>query len=228
MLNPSDLPNKVTQTVEDVKTIAEGVLKGKTNTPEYNTAMNDLHYGGAEWGPGAGVGLDSKFKEGYIKKYGETIKPGESKTFAGGTYLETVVNDQVKCPYANNQVMTKEECLARKYGFDDYAVFSAWLKGVKTALKASGKDPNSMSLDAIVAYGKKLDEQVGKWSREHRDDFTLTTWDNGEYKTNEELGRLWGERWEAIAKYEKTHPPKHVLPVVPKRGPGNHVRVYPR
>ena len=244
-LNPSDLPGKAKQTAEDIGTIVEGVLTGKTNTPEYNTAKTNLQYGGAEYAPGnARIG-----KEGNIHKYGKVIKPGESKTFAGGTYIETVVNNQVKCPYANNQVLTKEECLARKYGFDDYAVFNAFLEGTKTALKADGKDPNSMSLDAIVAYGKALKKKQEQYQSTYQlsagkpdpecivtpekaakmsDEELRALYEKCKAKKNSnvvvhnystsELAKLYGMRWNAVAKkYSKNEPVKHVLPVDPRR-----------
>ncbi len=244
-LNPSDLPEKAKETAEDIGTVAKGVLTGKTNTPEYNTAMSDLHYGGAEWEPG-NAKID---RERGIHKYGTTIKPGESKTFAGGTYIETVKNNLVKCPYAGNQLLTKEECLARKYGFDDYAVFSAWLTGVKTALKASGKDPNSMSLDAIVAYGRELKKKQEQYQSTYQlsagkpdlecivtpekaakmsDEELRELYEKCKAKQNSqvvvhnystsELAKLYGMRWNAVAKkYSKNEPVKHVLPVDPRR-----------
>lgn len=159
ILDPSDLPNRVEQTARDIETIIKGTITGKQNTPEYNEAMSNLHYGGAEWEPGK-VALPKDFhKTGEIKKYGTKVKPGETKTFAGGWYTETVVNNVVKCPYAGGELMTKEECLARKYGFSDYANFKAWLDSVKYRLKLEGKDPSSMSLDQLVQWGRKFDAE---------------------------------------------------------------------
>lgn len=227
VVNPSDLPEKAKGTAEDIATIVEGVLTGKTNTPEYNTAKTNLQYGGAEWEPG-NAKVD---KEGNIHKYGTTIKPGKSKTFAGGTYIEEVHSNLVKCPYAGNQLLTKEECLARKYWFSDYANFSAWLQGVKYRLKIEGKDPSNMSLDQIVAWGRKFDAEKRKHSDSkptlgrHEPDECHIPADKAakmsdeelralyekckrksqsqvvpSYKTNQELGELYGKRWEAVAR----------------------------
>ncbi|WP_457751046.1 hypothetical protein [Thermococcus sp.] len=159
-LNPSDAPGKFKETGEDIWTIIKGTLTGKQNTGEYHKAMTDLHYGGPQWGPGTGFDT-SKIKQGILRKYGQDIKPGETKTFAGGTYTETVVSNMVKCKYAGGEVLSKEDCLARKYGFTTYAQFNAWLSGVKAALKAAGKDPSSMSLDQIVKYGRELSKKKG-------------------------------------------------------------------
>jgi len=152
-------PEKLKETAEDVWTIIKGTITGEQNTPEYNEAMSNLHYGGAEWEPGK-VALPKDFhKTGEIKKHGTKVKPGETKTFAGGWYTETVVNNMVKCPYAGGEVMTKEDCLARKYGFSDYANFKAWLDSVKYRLKLEGKDPSNMSLDQLVQWGRKFEKE---------------------------------------------------------------------
>lgn len=165
-LNPSDAPEKFKQTGEDIVTIVKGTLTGEQNTGAYNKAMTDLHYGGPQWGPGTGFNV-SKIKQGIIRKYGQDIKPGQTVTFAGGTYTETDVNNMVKCQYAGGEVLTKEDCLARKYGFKTYAQFNAWLSGVKSALKAEGKDPSNMSLDQIVKYGRELEKKKEEWRKQN-------------------------------------------------------------
>ncbi|WP_297065647.1 hypothetical protein [Thermococcus sp.] len=170
-LNPSDAPEKFKKTAKDIETIVEGTLTGKQNTPEYNKAMTDLHYGGAQWGPGTGVDT-SKIKQGILRKHGQDIMPGETKVFHGGTYTETVVNNMVKCQYASGEVLTREDCLARKYGFSTYAQFNAWLEGVKAALKAEGKDPSQMSLDQIVKYGMELERKKEEWKKQNPDKAT--------------------------------------------------------
>jgi len=154
-LDLTDAPEKFKKTGEDIETIVKGTLTGKQNTPKYNDAMARLHYGGHEWEPGSAK-VD---KEGNIHKYGHVVKPGETKVFHGGTYTETVVSNMVKCDTAGGEVLSKEDCLARKYGFSTYAQFSAWLSGVKAALKAAGKDPSRMTLDQIVKYGRELEKK---------------------------------------------------------------------
>ncbi|AIU70205.1 hypothetical protein TEU_07595 [Thermococcus eurythermalis] len=178
-LNPSDAPGKFKETGEDIWTILKGTFTGEQNTPEYNKAMTDLHYGGPQWGPGTGFDT-SKIKQGILKKYGQDIMPGETKVFAGGTYTETVVNNMVKCQYAGGEVLTKEDCLARKYGFMTYAQFNAWLEGVKARLKAMGKDPNAMSIDEIVEWGRKFENEKEKWKKQNPDKATpvLESWNN--------------------------------------------------
>jgi len=167
-LNPSDAPEKFKETGEDILTIVKGTLTGKQNTGGYNKAMTDLHYGGPQWGPGTGFDT-SKIKQGILKKYGQDIMPGETKTFHGGTYTETVVNNMVKCQYAKGEILTKEDCLARKYGFSTYAQFNAWLSGVKAALKASGKDPSGMSIDEIVKFGREMERKKEEWKKQNPD-----------------------------------------------------------
>ncbi|AHL23866.1 hypothetical protein [Thermococcus nautili] len=167
-LNPSDAPEKFKETGKDIVTIITGTLTGKQNTPEYNDAMAHLHYGGHEWEPGSGK-VD---KAGNIHKYGHVVKPGKTKVFHGGTYTETVVNNMVKCQYAGGEVLTKEDCLARKYGFMTYAQFNAWLEGIKSALKAEGKDPSRMSLDQIVKYGRELEKKKEEWKKQNPDKAT--------------------------------------------------------
>jgi hypothetical protein len=162
-LNPSDAPEKAKKTGEDIITIVKGTIEGKQNTPEYNKAMADLHYGGYEWEPGS-ARIDQNYN---IHKYGTVVKPGQTKTFTGGTYTETVANNMVKCQYAGGDILPKEDCLARKYGFSTYAQFNAWLSGVKAALKADGKDPSRMNLDRIVEYGRELEKKNREWKKQH-------------------------------------------------------------
>lgn len=175
-LNPSDAPGKFKQTGEDIATIIIGTFTGKQNTPEYNDAMARLHYGGHEYEPGS-ADVD---EEGNIKKYGTTVKPGETKVFHGGTYTETVVSNMVKCVYAGGEVLTQEDCFARKYGFMTYAQFNAWLEGVKARLKAMGKDPNAMSIDEIVEWGRKFENEKEKWKKQNPDKATpvLESWNS--------------------------------------------------
>jgi len=168
-LNPSDAPGKFKETGKDIATIITGTLTGKQNTGEYNEAMNRLHYGGPQWGPGTGFDT-SKIKQGILKKYGQDIMPGETKVFAGGTYTETVVSNIVEDPWGG--YTTKEEALAHKYGFRTYAQFNAWLEGVKAALKAEGKDPSRMSLDQIVKYGRELEKKKEEWKKQNPDKAT--------------------------------------------------------
>lgn len=168
-LNPSDAPGKFKQTGEDIATIITGTFTGKQNTPEYNDAMARLHYGGHEYEPGS-ADVD---EEGNIKKYGTTVKPGETKVFHGGTYTETVVNNLVKPPHSSEPI-PKEDALAMKYGFSTYAQFNAWLSGVKAALKAAGKDPSGMSLEQIVKYGRELERKKEEWRKQNPDKATPT------------------------------------------------------
>jgi len=215
-LDPSDAPEKFKQTGKDIWTIIKGTFTGRQNTPEYNDAMARLHYGGHEWEPGS-ARVD---KEGNIHKYGHVVKPGKTKTFAGGTYTETVVSNMVKCQYAGGEVLTKEDCLARKYGFSTYAQFNAWLAGVKAALKAAGKDPSRMSIDQIVKYGRELEKKKEEWKQnptpvldaQHKD--TLPAY------MKKQAG-IEAKRWEAVARlYNKERkskpvpsPPAKILPI---------------
>jgi len=160
-LNPSDLPNKAKKDLNAIETIITGVLTGKTDSPKYNEALSQLHYGGPEWEPGSAPPVNPKNP--VLKRYGQEVKPGESKTFAGATYLEKDVNNMVKDPWGG--YATKEDALAHKYGFPTYAQFNAWLEGVKAALKAAGKDPNTMSLDEIVKYGRELERKKEEWKK---------------------------------------------------------------
>jgi len=164
-INPTDVPEKFKETGEDIWTIIKGTLTGEQNTPDYNKAMANLHYGGPQWGPGTGLDT-SKTSKGIIRKYGQDIKPGETRTFDGGYYTERVVNNLVKAP-DSNEYIPKEDALARKYGFSTYAQFNAWLSGVKAAARAAGKDPNKMSLDELVEFGRELEKKKEEWKKQN-------------------------------------------------------------
>ncbi|KUH34254.1 hypothetical protein APY94_02980 [Thermococcus celericrescens] len=155
-------PEKFRQTGEDIWTMIT-----QPGTPEGNAAKTRVHYGGPEWEPG-NAGVDEK---GNLHKYGDTVKPGETKTYAGSTYIETVKNTLVKSPYSSKPV-NDLDALAMKYGFSTYAQFNAWLEGVKAALKAAGKDPNQMSLDQIVKYGRELERKKEEWRKKNPDKAT--------------------------------------------------------
>jgi len=152
-LNPSDAPGRFEQTGKDIWT-----MMTKPGTPEGNAAKTRVHYGGPQWGPGTGFDTSKAKSSGVLKKYGQDIKPGETKTFDGGWYTEVVKSNLTKSP-DSNEYISKEDALARKYGFSTYAQFNAWLAGVKAALKAAGKDPSSMTLDQIVKYGRELEKK---------------------------------------------------------------------
>ncbi|WP_148267268.1 hypothetical protein [Thermococcus cleftensis] len=158
-------PEKFTQTGKDISTIAKGTLTGKQNTGEYNEAMTRLHYGGPEWKPGGGGEINRK--TGTIRKYGTPVRPGQEVLFDGEWYANRFVNNLVKSP-DSNEYISKEDALARKYGFSTYAQFNAWLSGVKAALKATGKDPSQMSLDQIVKYGRELERKKEEWKKTHK------------------------------------------------------------
>ena len=199
-LNPSDAPGKFKQTAEDIWTMFT-----KPRTPEGNAARTRVHYGSPEYAPGNAPPVNPK--TGVLKRYGQEIKPGESKTFAGATYIEKDVNNMVKDPTGSGYV-TKEDALARKYGFSTYAQFNAWLAGVKAALKAEGKDPNSMSLDQIVAYGRELDKK--RWQSGNYGG-TFEARKPQYYKSMDEYAKIQAERWNAIAKYYIN--PKKLTPI---------------
>ncbi|BAD85540.1 hypothetical membrane protein [Thermococcus kodakarensis KOD1] len=169
-LNPSDFSEKAKTNVEATKTIIKGVLEGKTDSPEYNEAMNILHYGGDEWTPGTAPPVNPNNP--VLGRYGQQVKPGESKTFHGGYYTETDVNNMVKDPWGG--YATREDALAHKYGFVSYANFKAWLEGVKAALKAEGKDPNAMTLDQLVKYGRELERKKREWEKQNPEKATPT------------------------------------------------------
>ncbi|NJE01836.1 hypothetical protein [Thermococcus sp. JdF3] len=158
-------PEKFTQTGKDLATIVKGTLTGKQNTGEYNEAMTRLHYGGSEWKPGGGGKINRK--TGTIRKYGTPVRPGQEVLFDGEWYANRFVNNLVKSPDSNEYV-SREDALARKYGFSTYAQFNAWLSGVKAALKAAGKDPSQMSLDQIVKYGRELERKKEEWKKTHK------------------------------------------------------------
>ena len=158
-LNPSDAPGKFKQTAEDIWTMIT-----KPGTPEGNAAKTRVHYGGPEYAPGNAPPVNPK--TGVMKRYGQGVKPGESKTFAGATYIEKDVNNIVKDPTGSGYV-PREDVLAHKYGFSTYAQFNAWLTGVKAALKAEGKDPSQMSLAEIVAYGRELEKKKEAYNKTH-------------------------------------------------------------
>ena len=140
----SKIPHDFSEEGHDIWTMVR-----HPGSPAANAAKVRVHYGGPEWAPGnVATG-----KNGTLKKYGQEIKPGESQTFVGSTYIERVVNNQVKDPTGSGYV-TKEDAIAHKYGFRTYAQFNAWLQGVKAALRATGKDPNQMTLDEIVKWGQ--------------------------------------------------------------------------
>ena len=157
-LNPSDAPGKFKQTAEDIWTMIT-----KPGTPEGNAAKTRVHYGSPEYAPGNAPPVN--WRDPVLKRYGQEVKPSESKTFAGGTYIEKDVNNMVKDPWGG--YTTKEDALAHKYGFSTYAQFNAWLTGVKAALKAKGKDPSQMSLDKIVAYGRELEKKKEAYNKTH-------------------------------------------------------------
>jgi len=157
-LNPSDAPEKFKQTAEDIWTMIT-----KPGTPEGNAAKTRVHYGSPEYAPGNAPPVN--WKNPVLKRYGQEVKPGESKIFAGGTYIEKDVNNMVKDPWGG--YATKEDALAHKYGFNSYANFNAWLTGVKAALKAEGKDPSQMSLDQIVQYGRELEKKKEEYNKTH-------------------------------------------------------------
>ncbi|WP_054839937.1 hypothetical protein [Thermococcus sp. JCM 11816] len=229
-LNPSDFPpEKAKENVEATKTIIEGgVLKGKVGSPEYNEAMNILHYGGGdEWTPG-GTAPPVNPNNPVLRKYGQPVKPGESKTFHGGYYIETVVNNMVKDPWGGGYA-TREDALAHKYGFGNYANFNAWLEGVKAALRAEGKDPNAMTLDQLVAYGRELEKKKREWEKQNPDKATpptLDVWNPDvpdylkQHEADDDIYRKAND-WIAGGFTEiipKPKPPeKHILPVNPRR-----------
>ena len=204
-LNPSDAPEKFKQTGEDIWTIVKGTLAGKQNTPEYNKAMTDLHYGGAQWQPGNAPSVN--WNNPAIKRYGQEVKPGETKVFYGGTYTETDVSNIVKDPWGG--YTTKEDALAHKYGFRTYAQFNAWLAGVKAALKAEGKDPSQMSLDQIVKYGRELERKKEEWKKQNPDK-AIPVFDARpsipEYMQKQ--AEIEAKRWEALARLYKEKKPK--------------------
>lgn len=159
-LNPSDVPERFKQTAENIWTMIT-----KPGTPEGNLAKTRIHYGSQEYAPGDAPPVN--WKNPALKRYGQEVKPGETKIFYGGTYVERDVSNIAKDPWGG--YATKEDALAHKYGFSTYAQFNAWLEGVKAALKAEGKDPSQMNLDQIVKYGRELERKKEEWRKKNPD-----------------------------------------------------------
>jgi len=216
-----EMPEKFSQTGKDVLTMVT-----KPGTPEGNAAKTRVHYGSPEYAPGNAPPVNPK--TGVMKRYGQGVKPGESKTFAGATYIEKDVNNMVKDPTGSGYV-PREDALAHKYGFSTYAQFNAWLTGVKAALKAEGKDPSQMSLAEIVAYGRELEKKKEAYNK------TLDAYSGGtpagakplplpkadkllrEVYTKTPGGGIVIGYTPVIKPQPKHEPVKHILPVDPRR-----------